>query len=136
MINRFSRMEIKTKFEDIGKIAKEIAKIKNVKAVYLFGGYAKGAQHSLSDIDICIIGNLSENEKYRALSPLSDNLDIVFFDMLPITIKFRVFKEGKPLVIKDKEWINRTKLKTLAEYLDFKPALNKFCMETLGCTIS
>jgi len=130
-----TRPRIETKFEDIGKIAEEIAKIKSVKAVYLFGSYATGKNHRFSDIDLCVIGNLSEKEKYKALSPLSDNLDIVFFELLPVYIKIRVFIEGKPLIIKDREAINRLKLRTLSEYLDFKPALNKFCMETLKCTI-
>ena len=127
--------QILTKFEDIAEISKEIGKIKNVKAVYLFGSYATGKAGRLSDIDVCIIGNLTEKEKYKALSALSDNLDISFFELLPIYIKIRVFKEGKPLVIKDEEFIRRLKLKTLAEYLDFKPAINRFCKETLGCTI-
>jgi len=128
-------MRITTKFENIGKIANEISKIKNVKAIYLFGSYARGKIMPLSDIDICVIGSLSEEEKYKALEHLSDNLDISFFDMLPIYIKIRVFKNGKPLVIKDKEYVNRLKLRTLQEYLDFKPAINKFCIETLKCTI-
>jgi uncharacterized protein len=127
--------KIITPFENIEKIAEEIARIKSVVAVYLFGSYATGKVHSQSDIDVCVIGNLSEEERCEALSPMSDNLDIVFFDMLPISIKFRVLKEGKPLAVKDAELINRLKFKTLREYLDFKPGINKFIFETLKCTI-
>jgi len=129
------RPRIETRFEDIGKIAEEIAEIKSVKAVYLFGSYATGKNHHFSDIDICVIGNLNEKEISKALDPLSDNLDIVFFDMLPVSIKIRVFTEGKPLVVKDKELIARIQFSTLREYLDFKPGINKFCFETLKCTI-
>jgi len=129
------RARILTKFKDIPKIAKEIGKINGVKAVYLFGSYARGEQGPLSDIDLCVIGDLSKKEKYKALGWSSDNLDIVFFDMLPVYIKIRVFKEGKPLFVKNEEGIRRLALKTLAEYLDFKPAINRFCWETLKCTI-
>ncbi len=124
-----------TKFEDIPKIAEEIEKIKNVKAVYLFGSYATGKTHPLSDVDICVIGNLTEKEKYKAMNALSDNLDISIFSELPVSIRFRVFRDGKPLIVKDKEFVRRLMLRTLNEYLDFKPSINKFCMETLGCTI-
>lgn len=129
------RYEIITKFEDIQKIAKEIGGIKNIKAVYLFGSYATGKNHPLSDIDICVIGDLTEKEEYQSMSALSDNLDISIFNKLPISIRFRVFKDGKPLILKDKDFVRRLMLKTLNEYMDFKPSINKFCMETLGCTI-
>jgi predicted nucleotidyltransferase len=126
------RPRIETKFEDIGRIAEEIAKIRSVRAVYLFGSYATGKNNSFSDIDICVIGNLNEKERHMALSPLSDNLNIVFFDVLPIHIKFMVFKEGKPLIIKDKEFLDFEKFKTLQEYLDFKRVLDRYVFETLG----
>lgn len=125
---------ILTKFEDISKIAREIGKIKSVKAVYLFGSYAKNEQGPLSDTDLCIIGDLTKKEKYKALKLVSDNLDIVFFDMLPAYIKIRVFREGKVIFVRNKEQIRRLALKTLSEYLNFKPAINKFCWETLKCT--
>ncbi len=127
--------KILTKFENIPKIAEEIGKIKNVKAVYLFGSYATGKTHALSDIDICVIGDLTEKEKYLAMNALSDNLDISIFNELPISIRFRVFRDGKPLIVKDKDFVRKLMLKSLNEYLDFKPSINKFCMETLGCTI-
>lgn len=134
MINRFSRIEIKTKFEDIEEIAKEIAKIKNVKAVYLFGSYATGKIHPLSDIDICVITNkkVSYKTEMKIMGYVTDNLDISIFYMLPIAIRFRVFKEGKPLIVKDREFVNLVKFKTLQEYLDFKPLINRYIWETLG----
>lgn len=121
------------KFENIEKIAKNMGKIKNVKAVYLFGSYATRSQIPLSDIDICIIGNLNNKERYKVLEYGSDNFDICFFEDLPIYIKIRVFKEGKPIILKDEEFIKKLEFKTLREYLDFKPAIERFCKETLKC---
>ncbi len=123
------RNKIFTKVEDIDKIAKEIGRIKNVRAVYLFGSYATGKNFPFSDIDLCIIGNLSQKEKYAALSSLSDNLDISFFEDLPIYIKIRVFREGKPLYIKDKDFINFVKVKTIKKYLDFRKIINRYTKE-------
>ncbi len=129
------RQKILTKFEDIPKIAEDIGKIKNVKAVYLFGSYATGKTHPLSDIDICVIGNLTEKEKYKAMDALSDNLDISIFNELPISIRFRVFRDGKPLIVKDKDFVDVLKMKTAKEYIDFKYIINQYCKEVLGCTI-
>lgn len=129
------RRKIITKFEDIREIANKIGKIKGIKAIYLFGSYATNKNHALSDIDICVIGDLTEKAESEVMGFVSDNLDISIFNRLPIYIKIRVFKEGKLLILKDKEYVDLIKIRTLREYLDFKPAINKFCMETLKCTI-
>jgi len=117
--------EIKTKFENIKKIIKKISDNKNVKAVYLFGSYAKNNVKPMSDIDLCIFGNIKERDKRKIAAYSSDNLDISFFDELPIYIKFRIFKEGKPLIIRDEEYLEIIKLITLKQYRDFKPIIDK-----------
>lgn len=122
-IEQGRRMKFFTKIEDIQKIAEDIAKSRNVKAVYLFGSQTTGKAHALSDIDICIITDKeSEDVEY----PTTDNLDVSFFHLLPITIQYRVLKEGKPLVINDKNFIYELKIKTLRKYLDIKPLINKY----------
>jgi predicted nucleotidyltransferase len=121
-----------TKANEISEIVREITKDKRVKAVYLFGSQVSGKAHKLSDIDICIITDKDiENVNY----PITDNLDVSFFHLLPLAIQYRVLKEGKPLVIKDKEFIYNLKIKTLQKYLDIKPLINKYLMERFGCTI-
>lgn len=122
-----------TKKKDILKIAKEMIKVKNVEAVYLFGSQATGKAGKLSDIDFCIIGKLSDKEKLKVLNYSSENLDISFLEELPLLIKMRVFREGKELV--SKKNIDETKIKVLREYLDFKRIINRYCEETLKCTI-
>lgn len=116
---------MKTKFENVNKITKEISINKNVKAIYLFGSYATGNIKPLSDIDLCIIGNLKEKDKLKIAGYISDNLDISFFDELPIYIKFRVFKYGKLLIVKDEKFLRLIKLNTLNQYRDFKPIIYK-----------
>ncbi len=121
-----------TKIEEIPEIAKEIAKNKHVKAVYLFGSYASEKQNILSDIDICVITR-DDYEDVRI--PVTDNLDVSYFHRLPLIIQFRVFKEGKPLVVKDKDFIYDLKLKTLKLYLDFIHIMNRYVWENFKCTI-
>lgn len=120
-----------TKIGEIPRIAKEIAKDKHVKAIYLFGSYATGKIHILSDIDICIITDSYEDVDY----PSTDNLDVSYFHLLPLTAQFRVFSEGRPLIVNDKNYVDKLKIRTINNYIDFKPFLNRFIMEKFKCTI-
>jgi len=133
MKNKMMHEKITTKMAKILDIAKEMIKIKNVEAVYLFGSQATGKAGKISDIDICIIGRLSPKERLKILDYSSDNLDISFLEELPLLIKMRVFKDGKELV--SKKNIDETKIKVLSEYLDFKRVINRYCEEMLKCTI-
>lgn len=118
--------KILTNFSDIQKIAADIGKIKGVKAVYLFGSHARGKTHALSDIDVCIIGHLREKGRLDALKWASDNLDISFFDDLPLQIQFRVLKEGKLLVVNDEKNLREIGQVILREYLDYLAFIENF----------
>jgi hypothetical protein len=122
-----------TKLEEIPEIAKEIANLNGVKAIYLFGSHAKNKTHPLSDIDICVINFDKEESLSEKLNEYSsDNLDISLFSKLPLNIQIRVLREGKALIVKDEEYIKKLKFITLRRYLDFKPAIDRFCKETLN----
>jgi len=130
---------IKTKienFEDIERIANKIAKINGVKAVYLFGSYARDETHNFSDVDLCVfLDKKNKKAELDVMGYCSDNVDISFFHRLPLAIRFRVFGEGKLLIVKDENFIMGCKKLTLGEYLDFKPHLHRMCMEKLKCMI-
>lgn len=103
----------------INKIVKEISKNKDILAVYLFGSFRDKTNGSRSDVDICVIGKLNDNEKKKILRESPEVLDISFFDELPIFIKVRVFRFGKELYLKNQKEIDLIKLNTLKEYRDF-----------------
>lgn len=118
---------IKQRFNEMNeKILEELKGMNGVKAVYLFGSYAKGKELPFSDIDICAIGKFNEKEKSEISSLSSEKIQISIFDELPIYIKFRVFKEGKQLFCRDEEFLQKVTFSTLKEYLDFKPLLKRF----------
>ncbi len=129
------RRLVLTDIKSLNNIAKEMSSTKGIKAIYLFGSVARGKAGPLSDIDICVIGRLNEKEKNIILGFSSDNLDISFFEDLPVYIKFRVLKEGRPLIVKDEGFINEAKIKTARNYIDLRYVINKYSREVLGCTI-
>ena len=118
--------------ETLKKEIEKIKKNKKILGIYLFGSYASGNQRPNSDIDICIIGRLNENDKNKIFRELPEKFDISFFDELPIYIKFRVFKEGKELFTRDEKKLDLIKLMTLREYRDFKPLMERRAKEMFG----
>ena len=52
-------------------------------------------------------------------------IEITFFDELPITIRIKVFKEGKALFVKDENEIEKIKWPTLYQYRDIYPLIEK-----------
>ena len=55
----------------------------------------------------------------------SPGIDLVNFYRLPIQIRYRVFKEGKPIYEKDRHLVSHIISKTISEYLDMKPGLDR-----------
>lgn len=110
------------------KLLKELKRIKEVKAIYLFGSHAAGKATPISDIDICAITDrdISKDKKADITSCSNDKLDISVFWDLPIMIRYRVLKEGKPLFERDKKFLHNITIATLREYLDFKPVIERF----------
>lgn len=126
-------MEEKMKsMREIKEIAKKLSKIKNVKAVFLFGSYALGKGNCNSDIDLCIFGNLNKKEKEEVLKYYSDKFDISIFNELPIWIKTRVFRDGKSIFNKDENSIRRIAFKTMHEWEDFKPLIENRVYRRFG----
>jgi predicted nucleotidyltransferase len=114
-------------------LVEEIKKNRKVVGIILFGSHAKNRATPISDIDICIIGRkLRENEKARIEALGNEKIRIVFFDELPLPIKFRVFKEGKFLYLKDEAFVNSLRAQTISYFLDFKPILERYCRRVYG----
>ena len=112
--------------KEVKKLVDKLRHFKGVNSIFLFGSYATGKQLPFSDMDICVIGKLSEREKGEIESLSYGKIQIVFFDELPVYIKFNVLKEGKQLFCRDTRYLHETAFRTLKEYLDFQPLLRRF----------
>jgi predicted nucleotidyltransferase len=113
--------------KDIVNTVEELRQYPYVNAVILFGSYAKGRIKPLSDIDICVIAekNMSFEQRVDIIGLSSDKLDISIFWNLPLTIQYSVFKEGKVLFNRDWLTLHRVRIKTVKEYLDFLPIIER-----------
>jgi len=112
----------------------ELKKLGHVEAVYLFGSQAKGGAKPYSDIDICVLTEpkITAKTKSSILSNSSRNIDISLFWDLPPAIRMRVIKEGKLLFERDELLTHRAKVKTIYDYQDFKPILDRHCARILS----
>lgn len=103
----------------INDIIIELKKDPNVLAVYLFGSYALNNSKPYSDIDICIfLKDYSKSLTYYGFA--GKYVDISVFNNLPLTVKYKVFKEGKSLYVSDGLELKNILRVTLRDYLDNK----------------
>ncbi len=117
----------------LSKVIETIKAHPDVVAIYLFGSYAKGDQHPMSDVDIAVILDKPTPETEADIGSLaSPEIDIVLFHRLPLHIKFEVFKHGRELFVRDEEKLAEIKFWVMQEYLDTSPMYRRISSEVLG----
>ncbi len=103
-----------------------------VVAVYLFGSSARETRGKRSDVDIAVLTRERNTSRRRSRSLVeyvqaacdalgTDDVDVVLLDRAPITLRHEVFREGKPLLVRDPEALTRFRLESSREYLDTIP---------------
>jgi len=102
---------------EISRVVEELKRYHEVKAIILFGSYAKGKVKPLSDVDIAVL--LEDSDLEAEITSFSSNvLDVVNFSRLPLYIQFEVLKHGKTLFVRDEEFLTRIKMEVLRDYLE------------------
>ncbi len=112
---------------DLDHLVGQLKSYKEVQAIYLFGSQATGKARPYSDVDICIMlaPGVTLKKQAEILSYSSEKIQLSLFDMLPLYIQYRVFKEGKVLFLRDELTIHRVTVRTVLHYLDFKTVLER-----------
>ncbi len=113
--------------KQIKKIAAELAQNPQVKAVILYGSYAKGTQKPISDVDICVVTekHTDENIENDVRGWSGPKIDVVLFWDLPTNIRYAVLREGKVLLVRDEDFLNEVTVETMSEYLDFRHIIDR-----------
>ncbi len=114
--------------KSIKKIASELSSINGVDAVYLFGSHATGKQKPYSDIDICVVTDspITQDERSEILATSSKKIDIHILSDLPLYIQFRVFRDGRLLLVNSQQALLRARVEVVKRYLDFQHRLQKY----------
>lgn len=107
----------------------------DIALAYLFGSYVLDTYGDLSDIDIGIVLLKPHTESYLSLFiPLynifselysKEDIDIVFLDKAPLTLKFEVVTTGKVLYRISREFEYNYRERIIKEYIDMKPLLEE-----------
>jgi uncharacterized protein len=116
------------------RVLEDLNGIRDVEAAYLYGSRAAGKGKPYSDYDICVITRkgLGAGGKERIMSAAWDNVDVnIYWDLSP-AVRYRMFKEGKPLLNRNSRLVNRLKADAVLEYMDLKPLLQKHSRRTLA----
>lgn len=103
-----------------------------VVAVYLFGSAARGTRRKRSDVDIAVLTRARGTSHRRSRSLVeyvqaacdalgTDNVDVVLLHRAPIALRHEVFREGKPLLVRDPEVLTGFRVESSREYLDTIP---------------
>ena len=120
--------------QQITPIIRELSLKDDVIALVLFGSVARGQARRISDIDLCIVtpGNIPQSNRWDLLSYGSQRIDVNLFCDLPITIRFRVIREGRVIFCKNALLFHRIKAETVREYLDIAPLIRRHCLHAMG----
>lgn len=108
--------------------------IPSINAVYLFGSRLKGTPKPYSDIDLCVFFCTppSRSEKEYIGSFAAPLVDISLFEELPVAIRFRVLRDGKPLFVKNELTLHRSVVAALREYHDFRHVIDRCTARVAG----
>lgn len=97
-----------------------------------------GARHEVYRILIfCIVTarNLQHSDRWDLLSYGSQTVDVNLFWDLPVSIRFRVLREGRVIFLRDPLLFHRIKVDTVREYIDIAPLIRKHCRHAMNVRV-
>jgi predicted nucleotidyltransferase len=111
------------------KIRTELEPHREVLAAYLFGSVARGTSGPLSDVDIAVL--LSDEvdpwtvqlDLMSAIASAigSSDVDVVVLNRAPVSLGYRVLRDGVLLLSRDERARIRHWVATVSSYIDMEP---------------
>src|SRR6266536_2210117 len=101
----------------------------DVAYALLFGSRARGTERSESDVDVAVELVPSAARDVRALGGLAARLTsaagrpvaLVLLDEAPPSLAYRIFRDGRVIIERDRARLVARKARAILDYLDFKP---------------
>jgi predicted nucleotidyltransferase len=95
----------------------------------VFGSEARGRAHAGSDLDLALGLAPGVRLEPLALADLAARLeaaagrpvDLLLLDEAPPALAYRVFRDGREILVRDRSALVDRKARAILEYLDFKP---------------
>jgi hypothetical protein len=115
-----------------------LAADRRVGFALLFGSHATGTDTPFSDLDIAIGSATGAALDHRAIGELTSRLesaagrpvDLVVLDEAPPGVAYRIFRDGRVLLERDRPALVRQQVSTILQYLDFKP-VEQLCARSI-----
>jgi len=93
----------------------------------IFGSIATGKAFAHSDLDVAI--GVTSGLDTMALGELASRLeaaggrpvDLVLLEEAPPGLAYRIFRDGRTIVSRDRKALTRRRARAILEYLDFRP---------------
>ena len=101
----------------------------DVANAVLFGSRARGSARANSDVDVAVALTAGAARDPLALGGLAARLEsavarpvsLVLLDEAPPPLAYRIFRDGRVLVERDRAALVTRKARAILDYLDFKP---------------
>ncbi len=108
----------------------------DVAYALVFGSAARGTLRPGSDVDVALELRPGAPRDVQALGRLAARLesaagrsiDLLLMDEAPSPVAYRVFRDGRILIERDRAALVARKARVILEYLDFKP-VEDLCAE-------
>jgi len=122
-------MLVMTRDEIEARVNEVVERRPEVVVAYMFGSVARGTAGPLSDVDVAVLLREDADAFEVRLSILgelaemlgSDDLDLVVLSEAPISLAYRVLRDGRLLVSKDEGTRVRHRVEVVDRYLDMEP---------------
>ena len=121
--------------KDIIKILKPIFKDSGVLFCYLFGSFANNNNISKSDVDLGVYLNEKKHSDFfdkrlelisQFSKELKKDVDVIILNSASPFLKYVILKEGELIFEKERSKRIDFELKSINEYFDFRPILEKY----------
>jgi len=111
------------------EVRRVLEEVDAVAFALVFGSTARGSVHPRSDIDLALELRAGAARDPMSLGQLAARLesaagraiDLVLMEDAPPPLAYRIFRDGRVLLERDRDALVQRKARAILDYLDFKP---------------